>query len=136
MSVGLLLITHEGIGEQLLRAARAIMVAALPNEALGVRPDDAPERIGEAVVAAMQRLDRGDGVLALCDLYGATPCNAIRRRAADANLRIITGCNLPMVLKIFNYAALDVDQLAAKALEGGKTGILKAPAPHCPARRP
>lgn len=126
MSVGLLLVTHERIGEQLLRAARVVMGELLSCEALSVFPHDAPEQIGAALAAALQRLDQGDGVLALCDLYGATPCNQICR-VRRAKLRIIVGCNLPMVLKAFNYAHLDLDALAVKALEGGGAGILEIP---------
>ena len=126
MSVGLLLVTHEGIGAELLRAARGVMGEPLPSEALSVYPHDAPEHIGAALAAARQRLDHGDGVLVLCDLYGATPCNQAAR-VRRANLRIVAGCNLPMVLKVFNYAHLDLDRLAAKALEGGGAGILQIP---------
>ena len=123
MSVGLLLVTHEKIGEQLLSAARTAMGEPLPNAALCVSPDSPPEHISEAVAAEIQNLDRGDGVLVLCDLYGATPCNRTCI-ARNPGVRIVTGCNLPMVLKVFNYARLDLDRLADKALEGGRTGIL------------
>ena len=123
MSVGLLLVTHEKIGEQILEAARTAMGEPLPNAALCISPDHPPERISAAVAAEIQRLDQGDGVLVLCDLYGATPCNRVCI-ACEPGIRIVTGCNLPMVLKVFNYASLDLHRLADKAVEGGRTGIL------------
>ena len=91
---------------------------------LCVSPDSPPERISAAVAAEIQRLDQGDGVLVLCDLYGATPCNRVCI-ARTPCIRIVTGCNLPMVLKVFNYARLDLRRLADKALEGGRAGIFE-----------
>ena len=124
MSVGLLLVTHEQIGEQMLKAARAAMGEPMPNEALCIAADSSPEEISKAIISGIQRLDHGGGVLVLSDLFGATPCNRTRA-TREANIRIIAGCNLPMVLKVFNYARLDLDHLAGKALEGGRSGILE-----------
>ena len=125
MSVGLLLVTHEHIGEQLLNAARAAMDSHMRSQSIAVSPQHTPEQIREAIAHALGQLDDGDGVLVLCDLFGATPCNCACLAQCD-KVRVITGCNLAMVLKIFNYAHLDIESLARKALEGGKDHIFEA----------
>ena len=83
-------------------------------------------RLRQALIESRAAIRRPQyGVLVLCDLFGATPCNCACLAQCD-KVRVITGCNLAMVLKIFNYAHLDVESLAHKALEGGKDHIFEA----------
>ncbi len=68
-------------------------------------------------------LDQGEGVLALTDLYGSTPCNVVSKLIQQHNLRIVTGLNLSMLIRVMNYPDLDLDELAQKAVSGGREGI-------------
>jgi PTS system ascorbate-specific IIA component len=82
----------------------------------------------EALLARCQRLadevDRGEGLLVLTDLYGSTPANvALALARGRAHTRVIAGVNLPMLLRALNYAALDLDTLVDKALDGGRDGV-------------
>ena len=76
------------------------------------------------VEATYRRLNLGSGVLVLTDLYGATPCNIASSLLKHPDVRLISGVNLAMVLRILNYSTLSLDEMAAKAIEGGKDGVI------------
>ena len=82
MSVGILLITHEGIGNALLSVAtRLLRKLPLTTEAFEVPFDADPDALLPQASAALRRVDGGQGVLVLTDLYGATPSNIAAKLA-------------------------------------------------------
>ena len=126
MAVGVLLVTHEGIGPALLAAASG-MLRTLPlrAEALEVPFDADPDALLPRASAALRRVDGGDGVLVLTDLYGATPSNLAARLARlGTPVRRVSALNLPMLLRVMNYAELGLDQLPAVAAAGARNGVL------------
>lgn len=126
MSVGLLLITHGPLGADLLRIATQIFGACpAPVEALDLVNDTPRDLAVEQALRCTERLDQGDGVLVLTDLYGATPANvATALLDRRDGLRLLAGVNLPMLLRALNYAALDLDSVTERALHGGRDGVL------------
>jgi PTS system ascorbate-specific IIA component len=129
VSVGLLLITHAGIGTELLAAATAMLgVCPLRAQALAVDNSDDPERLGERALACARELDAGDGVLVLTDLFGSTPANIAARLCDAGQTRILSGVNLPMLVRVLNYPQLPLDAMVDKALSGGRDGVLLCPA--------
>ncbi|THB73571.1 MAG: PTS fructose transporter subunit IIA [Gammaproteobacteria bacterium] len=126
MTVGVLIVTHNNSGKELLGCCNSIFgEAPLAIEAIGVSSKDCADKAQEKIINSIERLDDGDGVLLITDLYGATPCNiSIKVMQSMPNkIKIITGINLQMVLKTFNYFDLELEQLAAKVLFGGSNGI-------------
>ncbi|MBK1716078.1 PTS sugar transporter subunit IIA [Thiocystis violacea] len=125
MSVGLLLVTHRPLAGDLLRIASEILGHEPPSVACcEVINDTPPEELIAECLALADRIDQGQGVLVLTDLYGSTPANVARALAGRrVRARVIAGLNLPMLLRALNYAALDLDTLAGKALEGGRDGV-------------
>ena len=125
MTVGILLITHRPLAADLLRIASDIFQRRLSDvEALDVVNDTPCERLVAESLDLVDRLDSGAGVLVLTDIYGATPANvALKLCAQRPRVRVIGGVNLPMLLKALNYASLDLDALAEKALQGGRDGV-------------
>lgn len=123
--VGVLLLTHEEIGRALIAAAQHVM-PKLPRQldALEVGGSEDPDRLLDAAARAARALDHGAGVLVLADLYGGTPCN-IANRLADRGVRArcVSGLNLPMLLRVLNYADKPLDELAEVAASGGRSGI-------------
>lgn len=121
MSVGLLIITHEGIGGALLRTATHTLKRCPINAAvLEVAQDNELEPHERRAVELIKRLDQGDGVLVLTDLYGATPGNVAGKLHDGKRVVTVTGINLPMVMRVLNYASLALPELAEKALGGGR----------------
>ncbi len=128
MSVALLTITHDHIGANLLATAQGMLMSCpLATAHLEVPLTADPDYILRQAQGLAQELNGGDGVLILTDIYGATPTNIALRLLAEPNVRVISGLNLPMLIRVLNYPGLDLDGLAAKALSGGRDGIMVAP---------
>jgi len=127
MSVGILLITHEGIGSALVATAtRLLGQLPLRAEALEVPYDADAEALLPIASAAVRRVDGGAGVLVLTDLYGATPSNLAAKVAQlGTSVRRVSAVNLPMLLRIMNYAELDLDELPAVAAAGARNGVIQ-----------
>ena len=127
MSVGILLITHEGIGSALVATAtRLLGQLPLRAEVLEVPYDADAEALLPIASAAIRRVDGGAGVLVLTDLYGATPSNLAAKVAQlGTSVRRVSAVNLPMLLRIMNYADLDLDELPAVAAAGARNGVIQ-----------
>lgn len=125
MTVGVLLMTHEAVGKALISAARHVM-PKLPMQVDTVEvPPSADTDVMRTLTARHARaLDHGAGVLILADLYGATPCNiGLSLSTLGVNFRCVSGLNLPMLLRVLNYAEKPLDELAEIAASGGRGGI-------------
>jgi len=127
MSVGVLLITHEGIGSALIAVATQLMPSLpLRIETLEVSFAADPEALLPQASAALRRVDGGHGVLVLTDLYGATPSNLAARLARlGTPVRRVSGLSLPMLLRVMNYAELELDELPAVAAAGARNGVVR-----------
>jgi PTS system ascorbate-specific IIA component len=124
MSVGVLIITHEGIATAMLETAASIFgKAPLPVQVLPAARDCDTEALRRRVKEKIDELDQGDGVLVLLDIYGSTPSNVACSVVDEDRVRVISGLNLPMLVRIFNYPALALPELAKKAVSGGKDGV-------------
>lgn len=144
--VGILVIAHNKIGQQLVETATDMLDRACPQlRSLEVKQDDDPVHLLTRARRLLGEIQQGAGVLVLTDMYGSTPSNIAHRlhlsegsakQAANqaetpepessAGIRVIVGINLPMLVRTLNYAHLPLDELAVKALSGGHDGILDA----------
>lgn len=125
MKVGILLITHGAIGTALLQAAVDVLgVCPLSASALAAPTGCDPDKTIAEARSAVAELDSGDGVLVLTDLYGSTPSNIACKLQTLSNARVVSGLNLPMLIRILNYPDLDLDELAHKAVTGGRDGVV------------
>jgi mannose PTS system EIIA component len=125
VNVGVLLITHGDVGSVLLHTAIDVLgVCPLSTCALAAPAGCDPEKIDTEARRALNDLDSGDGVLVVTDLYGSTPSNIACRLQDLSNVRVVSGLNLPMLIRVLNYPDLDLDELAHKALTGGRDGVL------------
>lgn len=98
--IGKLILTHGGTARELLAAARTISGELSGFEALSLDWNDTFEEARLKVRAAIDRLDQGQGVLILTDMFGGTPCNVALTFHHPGQIEILTGVNLPMVLRL------------------------------------
>jgi len=125
VNVGILLITHGDIGAVLLQSATDVLgVCPLSTTTISAAPGCDPERVLASAKQAAQEMDCGDGVLVLTDMYGATPSNIACRLCELHDVRVVSGVNLPMLIRVLNYPDLDLDNLMRKAVTGGRDGVL------------
>jgi PTS system ascorbate-specific IIA component len=121
----LLLVTHEAIGESLLNVAKTTLddELPLPVKTINVAADTDPESIVARIQAELDHISDDKNVLILTDLFGATPCNIAQNLKHENALKIISGLNLPMLLRVLNYPDLSLNELVEKAITGGQEGI-------------
>lgn len=126
MSVGLLLITHNKLGAVLLETAtRMLERCPLVTKTLAITLDSDPDMMSIRAQQLVNVLDEGDGVLVLTDMFGSTPANVAARLSRTGRVTVVTGLNLPMLVRVLNYAHLALPSLAEKALSGGRDGVLE-----------
>lgn len=128
MTVGLLLITHNEIGAALLHtASRMLGDCPLQTRTLAVTEDRDRDELRIEAQTMAERIDTGEGVLVLTDMYGSTPSNIANALPAGSGRRVLAGVNLSMVVRVLNYPALPLDAMAEKALSGGRDGVMLCP---------
>jgi mannose PTS system EIIA component len=98
--IGKLILTHGGLARELLAAANVISGQLTGFEALSLDWKDGFDDARAKVAAVLERLDQGQGVLILTDMYGGTPCNIAMTFYQAGKLEVLTGVNLPMVLRL------------------------------------
>lgn len=122
--VGLLIITHNNVGGALFDAATSVLGnCPLPFEILPVSQNCAPEERLQKAQQYLEKLNQTDGVLVITDIFGSTPSNIATKLASDS-VKIITGINLPMLIRIMNYPNLSLENMANKAINAGQTGVI------------
>lgn len=131
MSIALVTLTHGQVGESLVAAAVQIVGRPAPAvRHLVFAHDDDPDRVRDELLATIAEIDTGAGVLVLTDVFGATPCNIARRVGPGAHVRVLSGMNLPMILRVLNYADLDLETVTRRAAEGGRIGVIECDPPE------
>jgi PTS system ascorbate-specific IIA component len=126
MSVGILLLTHTGLGQALLGAARSVIGnLPLPTASVEFANNDDPAAYAYRAAKAMRDLDQGRGVLLLTDLYGSTPSNvAAQIGQQGTSTRRVSGVNLPMLLRVLNYPEQSLDEMTGTAASGARSGVV------------
>ncbi|RKZ49854.1 MAG: PTS fructose transporter subunit IIA [Gammaproteobacteria bacterium] len=126
MSVGVLIISHDGIGPAILGTATLMLNdCPLQTKLLTTSRDCDPDQITEEAIEQIGILDTGEGVLVLTDLYGSTPSNIARKLTLQRHVHVVSGLNLSMLIRVFNYPHLTLEELSGKAVSGGQDGISK-----------
>ena len=122
--VGLLIISHNQIGGALLETATHMLdMCPIMVEVLPVMPDSDPDTLLGEARRLVTKLDQGQGVLVLTDMYGSTPSNFATQLADGERVMVITGINLPMLIRVVNYPNMSLPDLARKAETGGLEGV-------------
>ncbi|MBA0263349.1 MULTISPECIES: PTS fructose IIA subunit family protein [Stenotrophomonas] len=126
MTCGILLVTHPGVGPALLEVAtRLLRQLPLKTEAFEVPFDADLDALLPLASAALRRVDAGDGVLILTDLYGASPANLAGQLARlGTPVRRVSALSLPMLLRVMNYPEQGLDLLPATAAAGTRNGAI------------
>ncbi len=98
--IGTLILTHGGLARELLAAAREISGELEQFEAVSLEWGDSPDEARAKVRAAISRVDSGQGVLILADTFGGTPCNVALSVQDPGRVEVLSGVNLPMVMRL------------------------------------
>ena len=124
MSVALFFITHKGIASNLLTVGEAIIQKPNHNMAYLEVPMDADiDKTLNDIENKISQLEIDDGILFITDIYGSTPSNIAQQSASKHQATLISGVNLPMVIRLLNYRDEPEQNLLQKALDGAHQGI-------------
>ena len=98
--IGLVIVTHGGLAREFRAALEHIVGAQEYLETISIGPDDDMEERRSHIQSAIDRVDNGDGVVLLTDMFGGTPSNLAISVMEEARVEVISGINLPMLVKL------------------------------------
>jgi len=124
MKPGVVIVTHYRLGEEFLQALRLIVPEAPEFFAVSVEPTQSVEEMRSRIQEALKAADRGHGVLVLTDMFGGTPSNIALSFMDEHRVEVVTGLNLPMLIKLATLGDdKPVDELAAFIKQYGQRNI-------------
>jgi PTS system mannose-specific IIA component len=123
--VGVVIVTHCHLAEELIAAAELVVGEELKQfYPVSIDPKEDSEEIREKIIAAIRKVDGGGGVLILTDMYGGTPSNISLSFLEEKRIEVITGVNLPMLLKLATYKnEMSLEELAFFITDYGQKNI-------------
>ena len=125
--VGLVIVAHGNLGEELLKVAETIVGKIENAAAVSVGSMAEVDKAKDEVGAAIKRTGDKDGVLVLTDMFGGTPSNLALGFLDEDNIEVVTGVNLPMVIKFANHRKdKGLGEIAHIVREGGLKSIILA----------
>lgn len=123
--VGILLVTHNGLGNSLADCVRHVLGKMPDNlRVLSVLAEEDPQKKFAEGEKLIKELDNGSGVLILADVFGATPANIGRRLCHTERVSGVAGVNLPMLLRVVCSPNKPLQEMADLAVEGGRECIV------------
>jgi len=129
---GIVIVAHTPVASAMLGfAEHAFGVLPERVRAVDIPPYEDIKVSFDRVLEAAKGVNSGNGILVLTDVMGATPANVatkldgIELSAEIGNVIVLTGLNLPMLMRCITHRGESLEELAAKALQGGQNGILR-----------
>ena len=123
--IGILLITHGSYGEALVQNVSHVLNKRPPQVMqLGLTSQDDPLDLLPTAREMLAMVDKGDGVLILTDIFGASPANLALKLLERGRVEGLTGVNMPMLLRALTYRDKSMETLLVRARDGGRDGII------------
>ena len=123
--IGIVIVTHDKLGEALIEAATSI-VGNKPDSLLSVsiNPKEKADTLRSKIEKSIKKVDQGNGVLILTDMFGGTPSNLSYSFLEEGKIEVISGVNLPVVFKSVDLREkMDLATLASTVENFGKRSI-------------
>ena len=125
--IGVLITTHGNLGNELIQAAETIKGPLKNVLHVSVDQTKSVEQINKEMSSAIKKLDQGQGVLIMTDLFGGTPSNISLSFLKEGKIEVVTGVNLPMMLKLSDIKEdMNLRDFASFISEYGKKNIYLA----------
>ncbi|MHA1525341.1 MAG: PTS sugar transporter subunit IIA [Alphaproteobacteria bacterium] len=112
--IGIVLVTHGLLAREFRAAMEHVVGPQKAVETISIGPDDDMEERREEILAAVKRVDLGDGVALLTDMFGGTPSNLAISVMDQGHVEVVAGVNLPMLIK---FASVRDDLSLTEAVE-------------------
>ncbi|MCK9991903.1 MAG: mannose PTS system EIIA component [Alphaproteobacteria bacterium] len=122
--IGLVVVTHGRLAEEFIAAMEHVVGPQAQTRAVCIAPDDDMELRRADIVAAVEAVDKGNGVIVLTDMFGGTPSNLAISILKQANVEVLAGINLPMLIKLASVrVSCPLDQAVTQARDAGRKYI-------------
>ena len=122
--IGLVLVTHGRLAAEFVTAMEHVVGPQEAIEAICIGPDDDMERRRKDIAKAVGKVDQGQGVIILTDLFGGTPSNLAISLMKSENVEVIAGVNLPMLIKLAELqTSSDLLAVAREMRDNGRNAI-------------
>jgi PTS system mannose-specific IIA component len=123
--IGIVIVTHSGLGEALIQTAESVL-GAPPEATTAVSVDlkESAEKLRKKIGAGIKKVDEGEGVLILTDMFGGTPSNLSLSFLEEGHIDVLTGVNLPVLIRAANMRKdKSLNDLAESIQAYGKKSI-------------
>ncbi len=122
--IGIVLVSHGQLASEILRAAEIIVGKIENTVTVDIHPKMGMEEIHTSVEAAIRTVEAGDGVLLLIDMFGGTPSNIGLSFLATHHVEVLTGMNLPMMVKLPTLrTSMSLPEMAKQLQKYGQRNI-------------
>ncbi len=122
--IGLVLVTHGRLAVELISALEHVVGPQANMNGVCIGPDDDMEQQRSYILEAVARAEEGNGVILLTDMFGGTPSNLAISIMDKANVEVIAGVNLPMLVKLASVRQTEsLEEAAQSAQEAGRKYI-------------
>ena len=122
--IGLVLVTHGRLADEFIHALQHVVGPQAQIEPICIGPEDRMENRREDIVAAVNRVDTGAGVIILTDMFGGTPSNLAISLLEEGRVEVVAGLNLPMLVKLARVRKdYNLAKAAAAAQDAGRKYI-------------
>lgn len=101
--IGTVVVTHGNIGKEMVRATASIVKETPPMVGVSLEHNETVDEMREKIRRAIVEVDQGDGILLISDMFGGTPSNLCLSLLVEGKIEVITGVNLPMLIKLANF---------------------------------
>ena len=125
--VGLVVVAHFHLAHERVAATELIVGKQEQVASVDIMPDEDVDKIKGRVAQAIKNVSSGDGILILTDMFGGTPSNISLSFLEEGNVEVVTGANLPMLIKLVTYReGRGLDELADFIAQYGQKNIYRA----------
>ncbi len=122
--IGLVIVTHGRLAQEFVSAMEHVVGPQSAVEAICIGPDDDMERRRQDILVACSRVEEGQGVILLTDMFGGTPSNLAISVMEQTRAEVIAGLNLPMLIRLASVRTrCSLEDAVAAAQEAGRKYI-------------
>jgi PTS system mannose-specific IIA component len=122
--IGIVIVTHSALADEFLMATQQIVGTVEGIEPISIDPSDPIEEVEKRIKKGIKKVDGGKGVLILTDMFGGTPSNISLSFQEKGKVEIVTGVNLPMLIKLSTLREEQtLDELASFIKSYGQKNI-------------
>jgi PTS system mannose-specific IIA component len=125
--IGIVVVAHFNLAREMVAATELIVGKQEQFEYVDIFPDEEVDKIKRRLTDALKNADSGEGAIILTDMFGGTPSNISLSFLEEGRIEVVTGTNLPMLIKLVTYRqGRSLQELAGFIANYGKKNIYLA----------